>query len=257
MPSPTNKRIDVLLIATSILGGLLLFWPLFANAESIRSWQNIGAPLLTVMLIPAMIALAVSEVIGKNFNTRQLAILAVITAVAAAVRPLGAGVAGIEPLWIIVIIAGSALGPTSGFVVGSASIATSSLFTGSIGPWLPYQMLMGAWIGAGAGLVSYSKKKNVALLALYALFSTFFFGWLMNLWFWPTSVGLAQDVAFNPATSPADRFSAWIHFSLISSVGFDIPRALFTAIGVALAAPSLLKTIRRANRRAVITPHKP
>ncbi len=257
MPFRMTKRVDVLLIATSALGALLLFWPLFASPESIHSWQNIGAPLLTVMIIPAMIALAVSEVIGKSFNTRQLAILAVVTAVAAAVRPLGAGVAGIEPMWIIVIVAGNALGPTSGFVVGSAAIATSSLFTGSIGPWLPYQMLMAAWIGAGAGFITKSKRWQVASLGLYALVATFFFGWLMNLWFWPTSVGLAQGIAFNPATTATERISAWVHFSLISSVGFDIPRALFSAIGVTLTAPALLKTIHRANRRALITPHKP
>ena len=257
MQSQTNKGLRALLVATSALGGLLLLWPLFASAQSIQSWQSVGAPLLTVLLIPAMIALAVSEVIGNSFNTRQLAILAVVTAVAAAVRPLGAGVAGIEPIWIIVIVAGCAMGTTSGFVVGSSAIATSALFTGSIGPWLPYQMLTATWIGAGAGFIGASKKFQVALLSAYSALATFLFGWLMNLWFWPTATGLVADIAFDPTQSPAERVSAWIHFSLISSVGFDIPRSLFTTVGVALAAPALLKTINRANRRALVTPSKP
>jgi energy-coupling factor transport system substrate-specific component len=243
------------LVPTTLLGALLILWPLFASSQAIAQWQDIGAPILAAIVVPAMLALAINDIVTTSFNTKRIAVVAILTAVAIAVRPLGAGVAGIEPVWIVIIIAGYALGSADGFVIGSAAIATSSLITGSVGPWLPYQMVLAAWIGLFAGLLPKLKSPfDVVILSGYSAVATFIFGWLMNLWFWPTASGLNPDIAFDPTQSPLERIHAWANFSLVTSVGFDVPRCLFTVIGVALAAKPLLHVIQRANRFTLINP---
>jgi len=54
-------------------------------------------------------------------------------------RPLGAGVAGIEPMWAVLILGGFALGPGFGFVLGSVSLFASALITGGVGPCSPFK----------------------------------------------------------------------------------------------------------------------
>ena len=58
-------------------------------------------------------------VMQGGIDSRSLAILGVLTAVVAAVRPLGGHVAGLEPVWAIIIIGGRALGASFGFVLGT------------------------------------------------------------------------------------------------------------------------------------------
>ena len=51
------------------------------------------------------------------------------------------------------ILAGAAFGPRFGLLLGLSAMAVSAVVTGGIGPWLPFQMLALAWMGAGAGFV--------------------------------------------------------------------------------------------------------
>ena len=71
----------------------------------------------------------------------------------AALRPLGAGTAGIETVFFLLVLAGRVYGPGFGFVLGSTTLFTSALLTGGVGPWLPFQMLAASWVGLGAGLL--------------------------------------------------------------------------------------------------------
>ena len=50
------------------------------------------------------------------------------------------------------ILAGAALGPRFGLLLGLCAMAVSAVVTGGIGPWLPFQMLALSWMGAGAVL---------------------------------------------------------------------------------------------------------
>jgi energy-coupling factor transport system substrate-specific component len=210
-----------------------------------------GAIAVMSFVIPALIALVINEAVTSTFNIKELSVMAIVIAVAAACRPLGVGIAGIEPIWIVIIIAGAAFGAIPGFIIGTTALVTSAVMTSGIGPWLPYQMLLAGWIGYGAGLVTIREtRRHVIGLASYGAIATFFFGWLMNLWFWPTASTLNASVAFNPAAAVSDRIAAWAHFSLVTSLGIDLPRALLTFVGVIMAAPPLLRSMRRAFRPA-------
>ena len=247
-------RPHLFVLMTTIIGSFLLFWPLLISESGLRNLQLIGAPSLTFLMIPTVIALVINEALSLTFNVKQLSVIAIIIAVAVAVRPFGIGIAGIEPIWIVIIIAGCGMGPIAGFIVGASAIATSAVVTGGVGPWLPYQMFLAALIGYGAGFVKHpSRRIEVFLLATYGAVVAFLFGWLMNLWFWPTAIGLDPAIAFDVSSTISERISAWARFSVLTSLGIDVPRAILTSIGLALIAASLLRSIRSSFRPATFS----
>ncbi len=99
--------------------------------------------------------------------------LAVLAAMAGVLRlvDLPGGGSGI---FFLVVLAGAAYGPRFGLLLGLAAMGTSALITGGMGPWLPFQMLALAWMGAGAGFVGRLTRRlhpriEVALLAVVRL----------------------------------------------------------------------------------------
>ena len=58
-----------------------------------------------------------------------------------------------ELVFFLLILAGRVFGPGFGFVLGCTSLFASALMTAGVGPWLPFQMLVSAWVGMGAGLL--------------------------------------------------------------------------------------------------------
>ena len=56
-------------------------------------------------------------------------------------------------MFIVVLVAGNAFGPTFGFLLGAVGTFASGLFIGGLGPWLPFQMVAVGWVGMGAGLL--------------------------------------------------------------------------------------------------------
>ena len=62
--------------------------------------------------------------------------------------------------------------------------------------------------------------------------------------------GADTDVSFQAGDAVVDNLVRLVVFSLTTSLGWDIGRAITTALLVAVAAPVLLRTFRRAARRA-------
>ena len=96
------------------------------------------------------------------------------------------------------MLAGAAFGPRFGLLLGLCAMAVSAVVTGGIGPWLPFQMLALAWMGAGAGLLGRvttppAAVVEVVVLAAYGWVWGFLYGAIMNLWFWPFARGGALD----------------------------------------------------------------
>jgi energy-coupling factor transport system substrate-specific component len=193
-------------------------------------------------------------------DAKSVAMLGVLSAVITALRPLGGGVAGIEPIWAILILGGFALGPGFGFVLGAVSLFSSALITGGIGPWLPFQMLAAAWIGLVAGVLGVWATRRgwaashpwreVALLAGFAAVAALAYGLIMNLWFWPFTVDLAEQISYVPGAPVTENILSWLRFSVVTSLGFDIPRAVLAAGLVLVAGRPMLLALRRASRKA-------
>lgn len=235
-----------LLASASLAGGIVIGWPLFVPAAQAAVWQQQAGPVLSALLLPIVIGIVINDFVAADFNPRTTAVIAALIALGVALRMVAPGAAGIEPIWLAVLLAGRALGAAAGFTVGAGAIALSAVATGGVGPWLPYQMIAAAWVGLGAGLLPRIHGRSEPwLLAAYGAVSSFAYGWLLNLWFWPTAVGLQPALEFDASASWAERAANLARFSAATSLAFDLPRAIVTATLVLLTGRRLLAAVRR------------
>ena len=241
------SRRAILLGAALAISAVAIGWPLFASAATAVAWQEHAGPVLAAAILPVALALLLDDLIRTEFGPRVIAVVAALAALAAMLRLVSPGVAGIEPIWLVVLVAGRALGAAEGFAVGVSAILASALATGGVGPWLPYQMAVAGAIGVGAGWLPRSRKGERWWLAGYGALSGLLFGVLMNLWFWPTAIGLSDAVALDFADNPLERVASLIRFSILTSLGWDAPRAVLNAVLVLLAGGRLLKAVRRVG----------
>ena len=232
--------------------GLLAFsWPLLAAPGSSAVAHSADAPLLFAVVTPLLLLVVLAQVGDGGMDAKAIAMLGVLSAVICALRPLGGGAVGVEPIWAVLILGGRALGPGFGFCLGAISLFASALVTGGVGPWLPFQMMAAAWVGLGAGLLPRATgRRETYLLAGYAAVSCLAYGFLMNLWFWPFSAGLPAELAFTPGAPVGVNLAAWLRFCLVTSLGYDIPRAVIAVVLILVAGHPVLTALRRMSRKA-------
>jgi len=245
-----RPRASLALLVVSAVGLLAFSWPLFVQPGSDLAGRS-DAPWLFVLLLPLMLGVVLAEIADGGMDAKSVAVLGVLAAVGAALRPLGGGVAGFEPVFFLLVLAGRALGRGFGLVLGSVTLFASALLTAGVGPWLPFQMLAAGWVGFVAGcLPRATGRAEVVLLTAYGAVAGLGYGLLMNLWLWPFTLGLDSEISYVAGAPLTENLARFIAFTLITSLGFDIPRALTTAALVAIAARPVLLALRRAARRA-------
>ena len=117
---------------------------------------------------------------------------------------------------------------------------------------MPYQMFACAWIGLGAGLLPKATgRREIAMLVAYGAVSAFFYGLLLNLSFWPFTLGARHAACRSSPARRSSRTSTGISCStLTTSLGWDTGRAITNALLIALAGRPVLDALRRATRRA-------
>ncbi|MGL5861129.1 MAG: ECF transporter S component, partial [Phycicoccus sp.] len=131
------------------------------------------------------------------------------------------------------------------------TLFASALLTGGVGPWLPFQMLGAAWVGWGAGLLPRARGRvEIALLAGYGALAGLLYGLALNLSFWPFATGMAGELSFVPGAPVADNLRRFLGFSLATSLGWDLGRALTNAVLISVTGRPVLGALRRAARRA-------
>jgi len=247
-----------LVLGTATVLGLAMFcWPLFAHPAPGEAAHTADAPFVFMATLPVLILVVLAELSRGGIDAKALALLGVLSAVNAGLRPLGAGTGGIELVFFLLVLAGRVFGPGFGFVLGSTSLFTSALLTAGVGPWLPFQMLASSLIGLGAGLLPRKPrgKPEIALLVAYGVFAAYFFGLLMSLWSWPflagTSAGATAGLGFVPGAPLADNLHRFAVFTVLTStLGWDTGRAITNAVAIVLLGPAVLAVLRRAARRA-------
>jgi len=127
----------------------------------------------------------------------------------------------------------------------------SALITGGVGPWLPFQMFGAAWIGFFAGcLPPLRGRLEIAMLAAFGAVSALAYGLAMNLWFWPFVTSGDTTVSYVAGDSLVENLRRFWGFHVTTSFGFDIPRAVFTALFMVVAGRPVLGALRRVARRA-------
>jgi energy-coupling factor transport system substrate-specific component len=254
---PLHRRTASAIALVTVVGIIAFGWPLLAEPGSGTVGHAADAPLIFAILVPLVLVVLMAAIADGGIDAKALAMLGVLSAVGAALRPLGSGVAGIEPVWVIVILGGRALGPGFGFVLGSTTLFVSGVITGGVGPWLPFQMLAAAWLGMGAGLLPRTRHMRVELLVLlpYTLLASLGYGLLLNLWLWPWTPGLGEQLSYVAGDPLALNLRRWITFSMTTSLAWDLSRGITSAIFVALASRPVLAALRRGARRANFQPH--
>jgi len=245
-----RPRAATALALASLIGVAAFAWPLLADPSAgIAELRD--APLLFGALLVVVLGVVLAEIADGGMDAKAVAVLGVLTAVGAALRPLGTGIAGFEPVFFLLVLGGRVYGPGFGFVLGATTLFASALTTAGVGPWLPFQMLGAAWVAAGAGVLpSLRGRSELAMLAVYAFVAGLVYGILLNLSFWPFVMAGDTSIAFVAGDPVLDNLRRFVVFSLVTSLGFDLPRAVVTSALVLVTGPALLRSLRRAARRA-------
>ena len=115
-----------------------------------RAFYVTSTLVIVELLIPFFLAFE-----GRRPQARELVVLAVMCALAVAGR-VAIPIPGFKAIFAVIMIAGIAFGPESGFLVGAISALASNFFY-SQGPYTPWQMMA---YGAGGMLAGFVFAPN-------------------------------------------------------------------------------------------------
>lgn len=136
------------------------------------------------LIIIIIIAIGLFIYEKNNINSKQIALISVMSALGALGRVPFAAVPNIQPTTFIVIVTGYSMGPMAGFVTGVLSAGISNFFLGQ-GPWTPWQMIAWGLAGISAGyLAKMCLDFNRVVFTAFCGMWGFLFGWIMNFWTW-------------------------------------------------------------------------
>jgi len=213
---------------TAALGALAAAF--VAAAWTAQSPHDAALPLLLVAV--ALLVAGAAWLESGPGAARELTLVATLGAVAAAGRVLFAAVPGVQPVTVIVVAAGAALGARAGFATGALAALASNFFLGQ-GPWTPWQMLgWGACGVAGALLRSVIRHRVPFAAACFVL--GFAFSALMDVWLW---------LSFWPHT--------WEAFAAVLGRGvwFQAAHAIGNVVIALAVGPELRRLLDRYGRR--------
>ena len=190
-----------------------------------------GLSLLLVAF--ALLAVGAAWLERGPDSAKELALIATLGAAAAAGRVFFAAIPGVQPVTVIAVVAGAALGLRSGFAVGAIAAFVSNFFLGQ-GVWTPWQMLAWGACGVAGGLAASLLRRRVAL-AVFCFVLGLAFSAFMDVWNW---------LAFY------DQHT-WQTFVAVHARGlpFDLSHAIGNVVIALVAGPELRRLLDRYNRR--------
>jgi len=186
------------------------------------------------MIIVVALALQYLGFECSPVSTREIGVIAVLAALAAAGRVPFALVPSLQPTTFLVIVSGFVLGPRAGFMIGATAGLVSNFFLGQ-GPWTPIQMLAWGLVGAVSGILGMVMPHTGRLgMSIFSFVWGYLFGWLLNIWFWACFV---QPLTWQSLLA---TFSASLLFDTIHATG-----NLFFFLVFGSTAIKILKRFKR------------
>ena len=206
-----------------------------AAAGAAATWTAIApdhAGLALLLLAAALVLAGAMWFESGPGSTREITLVATLAAVAAAGRVLFAAVPGVQPVTVIALATGVALGLRAGVTVGALAALVSNLFLGQ-GPWTPWQIL--GWAGCGAvGAFAAPILRRRLTFALGAFACGLAFSTLMDVWLW---------LSFWPHT--------WEALAAVYGRGvwFSVAHGLGNLVIALAVGPELRRMLERYGRR--------
>ncbi|MDQ3984936.1 MAG: ECF transporter S component [Actinomycetota bacterium] len=236
------------LIGANLIGIAAFAWPFLLPAAT-GDAHEVDAPWILAALLLAVGALLFLELGKGGLGPKKVALVAVLGAAMVALR-LPGFIAGFSAMFIVVLVAGNAFGPSFGFLLGATGTFASGMFVGGLGPWLPFQMVAVGWVGMGAGMLPRPSNWSLRIgaLAAYGFAAAFFFGAVMNLWFWPFVAG-TSELGWAPELGAASNLRRYMAFYAGTSAGWDAAGAVGNAVLALVLGRPLLGAFDRAARR--------
>ncbi len=242
----------VVYLAIPIVGTAAFSWPFWIDTKgnaghSADAW--IWAALVSALAVGA-VAL---ELKRASMTAAGIAILGVLASMTGLLRivDLPGGGSG---MFFLLILAAAALGPRCGVLLAFAAMAAGGVITGGVGPWLPFQMLALAVVGAFAGLLGnltshLRPRAETMVLGFYGFIAAFAYGLVINLWDWPLRESSGSDIAFNSSLGFADTVGTYWRFYTATSLAWDGAGAIANSIIIVSVGTPVLLALRRVQHR--------
>ncbi|NPA91661.1 MAG: ECF transporter S component [Chloroflexi bacterium] len=255
-----------IVLTASAIGGVAFLYPFFRPpVQQTVSFNAHGEDALYLFLLITLSGLGavLADLTWGRMSSQRTAVLGVLAALGAALR-LIPGPGGFSALFFLPILAGYVYGPGFGFLLGTFTLIASALVTGGIGPWLPYQMLAAAWVGALAGVWGYvvrglqgvrypPSRWEVVGLAVWGGVLGLFYGAVMNLWFWPYVFQPQHaHMYWQPGLSWKETLLRYGVFYLTTSLWWDMGRAAGNFLLILTVGRPVLRALYRFHARSVL-----
>ncbi len=243
-----------------IVAFLYPFWlPIVENPPVMGMAHANDAPLMLSLLVGLCFAVLLLEVQGESVSAKFVALLGILVAINSVLRFVDVaipGPGGFSPIFFLIGLTGYIYGGRFGFLMGSLTLLVSALVTGTVGPWLPYQMFTAGWMGMSAPLCRWpvralrgeGRLTEVIALALFSALWGLLYGAIMNVWFWPFAMGPVEQ-HWEPGIALIETLKRYAVFYLATSLVWDLMRAGGNLlITLAFGLPTL-RVLRRFKRR--------
>jgi energy-coupling factor transport system substrate-specific component len=236
-------------VLASAVGAAAFLYPFWLPADAaIGTAHAADAPFIAGAVGGLALLAVMLDVRAGTMSGADVALLGMLGAMAGLLRlvDLPGGGSGI---FFLVLLGGVAFGPRFGFLLGLFSMAVSALLTGGIGPWLPFQMLVLAWMASAFGFLGRATRRlppavEVVVLAGVGWLAAFAYGLLINLWSWPLTPG-EGDLQWSPGMGALDATQHYWSFYVSTSLVWDAAGATANLVAIAVLGRAVLRSLRR------------
>jgi energy-coupling factor transport system substrate-specific component len=240
----------------SLVGLVAFLYPLFlsgTSADAMGSSRADDSPLFFGLVLALTLLLFVLEMGSQGMNAKTASCLATLMMLAAALR-IPTLVAGATAFFFAVILGGYVFGPRFGFLLGAGALFVAT-FTIGFGPWTPFQMFCSGWVGMTAGWLGFFRERlgrhrflELGCLCAFGVAWGFFFGAVINLWFWPFMAS-GESISWQPGLSLGETLKHYWSFYLLTSAGWDVWRAAANVVLILAVGRPVLDVLTRFRDR--------
>ena len=246
----------LIFVLLNLVGLAAYLNPFFAPAltEDTSFANRTDAPIVFAVTAALCLVLVIADATSHGFNSKSLAALGVLAALAAVLRTITLP-AGANLYFFLVILGGYAFGYRMGFLLGALSFFLSAVVTAGFGPWLPFQMFASAWMGASAGALRpllegarAGRRTEVAAVVAFGIAWGLLFGAITNLWSWPFFVA-GPDISYEAGLGPVETLRRYWNYYILTSFGWDLLRSAANAVLLLFLGGPLLRALLRFRER--------